>query len=182
MKDIEKARRLFRDAGLAFPAVPEKLAAKLKERDRWVFSSRPVRIWPYKLHEYIREAKKALVKDYALLSHAGHGINSYAIQYYLVYDSLSLFLHLGWGGGYMDAKTESDKIRDCFSIADQIVSETKRPARLQPGKRLTIVGSDFYGSYWLPPGESRQEEVEGKEGPSMVLTQALDWLKGQLSS
>jgi hypothetical protein len=30
MTDIEKARRLFRDAGLAFPTIPEKLAAQLK--------------------------------------------------------------------------------------------------------------------------------------------------------
>jgi hypothetical protein len=39
MSDIEKARRLFRDAGLAFPAIPEELAAQLRERDRWLFSA-----------------------------------------------------------------------------------------------------------------------------------------------
>jgi len=32
MTDIEKARQLFRDAGLAFPTIPEELAARLKGR------------------------------------------------------------------------------------------------------------------------------------------------------
>jgi hypothetical protein len=32
MTDIEKARQLFRDAGLAFPTIPEELAAQLREQ------------------------------------------------------------------------------------------------------------------------------------------------------
>lgn len=42
MTDVEKARLLFRDAGLAFPAIPVELAAQLKQRGRWVFSTRPL--------------------------------------------------------------------------------------------------------------------------------------------
>ena len=32
MTDIEKARKLFHDSGLAFPTVPEELAVQVKER------------------------------------------------------------------------------------------------------------------------------------------------------
>jgi hypothetical protein len=33
MTDIEKARKLFHDSGLAFPTVPEELAVRVKELD-----------------------------------------------------------------------------------------------------------------------------------------------------
>ena len=43
------------------------------------------------------------------------------------------------------------------------------------------MGSDFYGSYWLPPGESRRSKDVGCKGslevkPQEVLTEALGWL------
>lgn len=117
------------------------------------------------------------MKDYAVLSHSGHGVNSYAIQYYLVQGSLCIFLHLGWGGVYMDRAEAAATIRDCFTRADQITSLAQTVRLLQAGERLTIVGSDFYGSYWIPPGGSRRGEVEGPTGPLKVLTKALDWLR-----
>jgi len=82
MTDIEKARQLFRDAGLDFPTIPKELAAQLKERGRWFFSSRQIDMSPYNLEHYVHEVERAEVKDYAVLSHSGHGVNSYAIQYY----------------------------------------------------------------------------------------------------
>jgi hypothetical protein len=114
MTDIEKAEQLFRDAGLGFPAIPEELAGQLTERGRWLFSTRPIDTSPYNLRHYVDEVDRTQVKDYALLCHSGHGINSYAIQYYLVQRSLCMFLHLAWGGVYMDAKASAAQIRDCF--------------------------------------------------------------------
>lgn len=61
-------------------------------------------------------------------------------------------------------------------MADQIVRAAQGVRRFRAGEALTIVGSDFYGSYWIPPGESRRGEVEGREGPLKVLTEVLDWL------
>ncbi len=82
MTDIEIARQLFRDAGLVFPTIPRELAAQLKQLDRWLFSTRPIDNSPYNLQDYVREADGTEVKDYTLLSHAGHGTNSWALQYY----------------------------------------------------------------------------------------------------
>jgi hypothetical protein len=176
MSDIEKARQLFRDAGLAFPTIPEELAEQLKEHGQWLFSTRPIDIWPYMLQDYLDEVEVSQVKDYAVLSHSGHGVNSYAIQYYLVHGSLHMFLHLGWGGVYMDRGEAAATIRDCFSMADQVVTAAQNVGMFQPDERLTVVGSDFYGSYWLPPGKSRRGEASGHKGPLQVLTQTLHWL------
>ncbi len=179
MTDIEKARQLFRDAGLAFPTIPEELAEQLKEHGRWLFSTRPLDVLPYDLQHYLHEVEVSQVKDYAVLSHGGHGVNSYAIQYYLVQGSLRMFLHLGWGGVYMDRGEAAATIRDCFSMADKIASLAQTIGRFQAGKQLTVVGSDFYGSYWLPPGKRRQRNYEGSKGPLKVLTQTLQWLRRQ---
>jgi hypothetical protein len=181
MTGIEKAKRLFHKAGLAFPTIPEELAAQLRELGRWLFSTRPVDIWPYDLQDYVREVEETQVEDYALLCHSGHGVNSYALHYYLVHGSLHMFLQLGWGGIYMDGEAKAATIRDCFSMADRIVPAAQSTGRFQAGERLTIVASDFGGSFWLLPGEKLEnwrEKVRSNEGPSVVLTQALDWLTG----
>src|SRR5208337_266479 len=110
MSDIDKAKHLFQKAGLSFPPIPNELASRLKEQGEWVFSTRPIEVSPYVLRHYVDEAEKTDVEDNALLAHSGHGVNSYAIQYYLVYGPLRMFLHLGWGGVYMNAAGESAKI------------------------------------------------------------------------
>jgi hypothetical protein len=173
MTDIEKARQLFQKAGLAFPAIPQELAVGLKEQGKWVFSTRKIDMSPYNLRHYVREVDESDVEDYAVLSHSGHGVNSYAIQYYLVYGPLHMFLHLGWGGIYMNTDAEAAKIQECFALADEIVSAVMTLGQLGADEQLTIVGSDFYGSYWSAPGQSRQEAVEGSKGPAKVLTQVL---------
>ena len=179
--DLGKARRFFRDQGLAFPMVPKKLASLLKERDKYIFSTRVID-WdnymsPYNLDYYIAEFEKNHVEDYAMLAHSGHGINSYALQYYLVYGRLGLFLQLGWGGVYMDADNASAKIRECFLLADQIVRELKNVQNLGGKGRFLVVGSDFYGSYWLPPVGGRRERGTVSEDPTEALKEALNWLR-----
>jgi len=76
MNEIEKARQLFREAGLAFPTIPEELAVQLKERHRWLFSTRPIDVSPYNLFHDVDEVEGTQVNDYAVVSHSGHGVNS----------------------------------------------------------------------------------------------------------
>jgi len=181
MTDINKARDLFSSAGLAFPTLPDELAVKLKERGQWVFSTRPIRMWPYELDRYVHQSQTRQIRDYALLSHSGHGINSYAIQYYLVHGSLRMFLFLGWGGAYGDHEKDAANIRACFLKADEVVQAMVQGAAcFHTGEHLTVVGSDFYGSYWIPPGAGAQKrEIHTNtevESPLAALTEVFDWL------
>lgn len=176
MTDLEKARRLFRDAGLAFPTIPAEIAARLKQQGVWLFATREIEMSPYNIQHYVAEVDETRVEDYAVLSHSGHGVNSYALQYYLVRGPLRMFLHLGWGGVYMDNDAAKVDIRNCFSLADQIVLAAQATRRLGAAEHLKVVGSDFYGSFWLPPGKTYREEQVGHKDPLEVLTEVLHWL------
>jgi hypothetical protein len=176
MTDHEKARHLFQTAGLAFPEIPEELAVKLKERGEWLFSTRDIEISPYDLWHYVEESDSTLVDDYAILCHSGHGVNSYAIHYYLVRGELRLFLQLGWGGVYMDAQKAAADIGWCFGLADEIVWQMSAVPRVGLQSPLEIVGSDFQGSHWFAPRKGKDVE-EIANSPGQVLAEALQWLK-----
>jgi hypothetical protein len=77
----------------------------------------------------------------------------------------------------MDAAEATSRIRDCFSLADEIVLAALTSGKFAPGERLTIVGSNFYGSYWSAPQQSRREKRTDDRSPSEVLTEVLQWLK-----
>jgi hypothetical protein len=175
--DIEKAKKLFHESGLAFPTIPTELASQLKERGKWLFSTREIEISPYDLHYYIHEVDVTHVEDYVVLSHSGHGVNSYAIQYYIVYRNLQMFLHLGWGGLYMNVRETTTKIRKCFSLADKIIMVMCTVGTFQLENKLTIVASDFYKSYWFKPGKKLDAGGDRFQKPVELLTEVLHWLR-----
>jgi len=151
MADIDRARDLFAKAGLPFPAIPGNLAARLTERGAWLYSTRMIVTSPYDLDAYVEEAARPDLEDYVVLAHSGHGANSYAIQYYLVYRKLRMFLHLAWGGAYMNPeKTRVENTR-CFDLADAIVRAVEVADGLPAQGWVTAVGSHFYGSSWTLP-------------------------------
>lgn len=150
-----RARAVFSDAGLAFPAIPEDLIAQLQEIGSWLFSTRPIRMSPYNIGAFVQEARIGVVDNYAILAHAGHGMNSWALHYFLVRGPLAMFLQLSWGGVYGDAKKNLEHIRQCFALADRLLQTVEAPdfaRQLESQDRLFVIGSDFYGSEWNPPG------------------------------
>ncbi|MFA4838120.1 MAG: hypothetical protein WC703_01410 [Candidatus Neomarinimicrobiota bacterium] len=180
MTDLAKAKALFRKAGLAFPCLPVRLASSLNERGKWIYSTRPIDVSPYDLNHYVNGAGRAETGDYAVLAHSGHGVNSYAIQYYLVCGPLQMFLFLGWGGVYMDAQKTAENIRQCFSLADRIAKDTQK--KLRPDGRLMVVVSDFYGNYWSPHHDSDAVHLSDEKTSQEVLGEVLTWLHGQQSA
>jgi hypothetical protein len=89
---------------------------------------------------------------------------------------MRIFLRLGWGGAYANAEKDAATIRECFSLADRVVTASENRAKFQLGEHLIIVESDFCGSYWLRPGERRQRKRDDRVSPAQVITQALEWL------
>lgn len=184
LSDIDKARKLFKQANLAFPTIPGILASQLRQYDKWFFSTRDQNMWPYVVQDYVKEAKRSKVDDYVVLAHSGYGLNSYAIHYYVVIGGLRMFLQLAWGGVYEDAEECSSKIAECFSVADRVMALAAN--RLAARDMLLIVCSDFYGSYWLKPGhdDDATTDVTSNRDPAETLREVLLWLEesDQISS
>ncbi|OOY51420.1 hypothetical protein [Solemya velum gill symbiont] len=174
----KSARSLFKSAGLPFPTIPEPLAAKLEHRDKWLFSTRKIEVPPYFLQQYAEEFESGQVTDYVILSHDGHGINSYAIQYYLVQQGLGLFLHLKWGGVYTNNEKAVADISAAFDVADRIVAwiESMRDDLKHP---VQIVASDFYGCYWMIGGEKQDEWDAWENTPLKALNAILESLQSK---
>lgn len=63
MDDTKKVRTLFQEAGLPFPNIPEELAVRLKERGKWLFSTREIHMSPYNLQHYVHEVEGTNVED-----------------------------------------------------------------------------------------------------------------------
>jgi len=173
--DLRQANRLFNQAGLPLPKLPPQLARRLRMQGPWIFSTREPVPFPYNLNWYVREFDRG-VNDYAVLSHSGHGINSYALQYYIALrGTFGLFLHLAWGGGYMDREETTKAVCECFLLADRILAHCQSEKARWNGK-LKVVACDFYGSYWTIDGRDPAGASRSLVPPREVLKDVLAWL------
>lgn len=170
---------LFAASGLTVPLVPWELRRRLREHAPWRYATRPLGWSPYSIEVYLAEAERYRVPDYAVLAHAGHGVNSYAIHYFLVHRRLRLFVQIGWGGSYMDGREARD-VWDAFAFCDRIVAAANRVshARVPDGAYVTIAVSNFYGHGWARPGDPFPS-VTDNHAPRFrePLGEALAWLE-----
>jgi len=89
---------------------------------------------------FIEDILADRVDDYAAICHAGHGVNSYGINFHLVYRQLAIVMQCGWGGVYMDNDAAAVRLADRWRQIEALVESTA------PGEdRLMVVFSDFRG-------------------------------------
>lgn len=176
---LDRAREVLQGAGLAFPNIPAELAGRVREVDRWCFSTRRIRMSPYNIRYWVDAVRRRGISEWAVVAHQGHGVNSYALHYFLDWKSLRLFLQMPWGGAYMDNEACKEDIARCFESADRLCALWGHAREPAAGK-LYIIGSGFYGSYWTRPGEAQRRCRRWPEAkPLLVLQQALEWVERQ---
>jgi hypothetical protein len=183
--DFERAASLLRGEGLNMPAIPAALRPRFVKRHAWCFSTRTLPVSPYDLQFYVDETRTGSAPEYALVAHAGHGSNSYAMHYFLVDRRLRLFVKIGWGGVYMDKVESTALVNECFELAGKVVQSVReggKTRRLSAADRVTVIASDFDESVWRVSrrGEDAQkrERIAGnrhRRGPREALMEALDW-------
>lgn len=116
----------------------------------------------YFFWRYAVEAVAAPTKDYIAISHAGHGANSYSINYHLVYGPLALFTQAGWGGLYTDRDKAAASVAGQFRASTALIDavDSLRSKGWLGRRRLLVLDSDFRGSAvcaWLDqPLESEE--------------------------
>lgn len=76
---------------------------------------------------------------YAAVSHAGHGVNSYGLNVYIVTDDIAVFVQHGWGGVYADPAKEHAEIARTYLLLRELLLAKKIPA----DRRAVLMYSDF---------------------------------------
>jgi len=171
---VQIAATQFRSAGLPFPPIPQTLRGHLREHSEWHFSTLEASRSAYALLSFVMETEDNPVDNYILISHDGHGVNSWAIHYYLVYGPLALFVQTAWGGIYTDNDAAAQRMERRFRQATALIDAVERAKEEQLfglPQRLIVVVSDFYDSRWRISGPDGMEWQD----TSMALEDALNW-------
>jgi hypothetical protein len=131
--------RTFAAASLPAPPVPAAFHAQLMRRSAWCWSTVPIDpMKMYFLEPAVRGREGA--REYAAVSHAGHGVNSYGLNFYLVTGSLGIFIQHGWGGIYSDPQHSTAQIARTYVLLNELLSSLKP---MDDRTRHVLIYSDF---------------------------------------
>lgn len=116
----------------------------------------------YSFDRYLVETVAESVEDYVAVSHAGHGANSYGLNYHLVHGPIAVFTQTSWGGVYGDADESAAEVtRQLTQCAELIAAAETSVERLpESPARLVVAESTFRATNfcrWLdrPLGDER---------------------------
>jgi len=181
-QDLLEAKGQFEAQGLPFPYIPKEMEAGFKRLRPWVFGTGHRGHGLYNISKFSRDALTRPQEDFLLLGQAGHGIQSYAMHYYVARNPLYLFLQIAYGGAYTDNDEAIDAMNTRYALAEQLIKTLPSAARredLPPQERWIITSTDFYNSSWVKirgyePLDDDFQELDESRG---VLEQVLDTLE-----
>jgi hypothetical protein len=97
-----------------------------------------------------------------MISHAGHGTNSYSINVHIVTESAIVFTQAWWGGIYGDGERASREVNDMIESVAAFLEHSER-THTAPEVRNVLIMSNFRGVHvagTCVPGTKSQDEIE----------------------
>ena len=187
-EEIRNSLQEWQVSGIGRPFVPEEFAEHLEILEEWSWGCLPSRnsraekpgapVDAYMQHP---EATRFLAGDWRPryhVCHAGHGVNSYGMNYVIVTDRLAIVAQAGWGGIYMNPLKSAAAVVDLSAdLAD--LFRFAQSIREWPGGRLLVVHSDFRGGNepsWVPSPGARPVPIRGKDAGVLGALQAIHGL------
>lgn len=140
----------FREAGLALPAIPSAFQNSIFEWEPWLLASQP---YPEANMDFSMDSLPSLrvpTPDQIAISHAGHGINSYALNFRIALGPLALLVRQSWGGAYGDSATEAAAWKDLIAKVNGLIESLDAPVR--PGwhqRDFLLTASNFQTNGFL---------------------------------
>lgn len=160
----------FDEEGLERPMVAVHMQNELIEFGNWHWATQPfpTRRDDYSLDETVKYLKGAVADQYSL-NHAGHGVNSYSLNFRHVAGDMAMIVQVGWGGVYMD---KEEATRKWDSVVQEIDTTLQLTADISDEiyqRKFLIVSSDFRMEQEL--------ELWGNLGGKWVLiSEVKDWV------
>jgi hypothetical protein len=132
----------FTTSGLPLPPIPRPLRSELRLTADWCWSTRDISPMSMYMFDssFIQDILADRVDDYAAICHAGHGVNSYGINFHLVYRQLAIVMQCGWGGVYMDNDGAAARLAERWRKIEVLLEQSAAA-----DDRLVVVYSDFRG-------------------------------------
>jgi hypothetical protein len=104
---------VFFDLGMDIPPVTQRFDEEITEFGNWQWATQP---FPTRWQDYMMEETveylKGPIPDQYSLNHAGHGINSYSLNFRFALGDLAIFAQTGWGGAYMQTDEQANRWDD----------------------------------------------------------------------
>lgn len=141
---IEAFEEFFEKESLDVPMVASHLEDRLTEYREWHWATQPTPapIDDYSLTNTV-EYLKGPVRDQYSVSHDGHGINSYSLNFRHVSGELAIIAQTAWGGVYGDrARDSEDWNRDVLRI-NSLLTITASVSDEERVRKYLLVASNF---------------------------------------
>lgn len=137
---FDEMNAAFAEWKLPPPPVPAALRPAVRASGHGCWATRPTSGGDmYLFQDPAAELDDGPVEDYFAVSHAGHGVNSYAVNYTLVFRGLALYAQESWGGIYEDRAEATARVAAMFDRAAALISA----ARPGDDTRKVYISSNF---------------------------------------
>jgi hypothetical protein len=114
----------FTSSGLPVPPVPGSLRPALRAPRPWCWTTRDIDPFQMYMFEpgFLADVLAGGTPDYVAVSHAGHGVNSYAVNFHLVHGRLAVIMQVGWGGVYTDNAAAARQLGELWRRCDAMLA------------------------------------------------------------
>lgn len=132
---------------LFVPNLPSGLSNRLREFDNSHWATQPFPApsedYLFKIDSYLR----GVIPDQYSISHWGHGVNSYSLNFRFAMEELVILGQVAWFGAYNDAESCVQAWNEMAQYMDGIIQMKPRLFSEKPRQRdVLILFSDFRGS------------------------------------
>lgn len=113
----------FSEQGLDTPIIARFFEEEICEFGFWHWGTQP---FPDRMQDYLIESVdylKGPIPNQYSINHAGHGINSYSLNFRCAIGNIAILAQVGWGGAYMDTQEQSDRWDSVVQILNTILLE-----------------------------------------------------------
>ena len=129
---IEFVDRFQSITEFALPVVDGELLDRVRDNSPYFWATQP---FPVAIDDYLMDSiieyLQSSIPDQFAISHAGHGINSYSLNYRYALGSIAILAQVSWGGAYGDIEEDG---AEWMRVLEEIDSITEmNPAAYSDG-------------------------------------------------
>ena len=142
--NVYRFEKFFEEENLEVPMLAAHLEADLTEFRSWHWATQltPSPDDDYMLSNTV-EYLKGSVPDQYSVCHAGHGINSYALNFRHVSGELAMIVQYSWGGVYGDREEDSAMWNELILRVNSLLIITASPSDEERIRKYLFVSSNF---------------------------------------